>query len=116
MKRKKILPLAIVIGILFTAWLVYGRDQQTRSTAQSWEYRRISIGRPAEPNANGDFTSWFDGEVTLPLPVNMTKKLNELGGQGWELVSVVSISNSFSERGDYAGYTNQINYFLKRPK
>ena len=119
MKRKFFLPLSIVIMLLLTTWFVYARDQKTRSTAQAWEYKRILISRQTEGDT-GEFTKWSENsggeEVVLPLPVNMTKRLNELGAQGWELVAVTPIANTFSMAGDYAGYTNQINYFLKRPR
>ena len=116
MNKKFYLPLTIVVTIALS-FFVYGRDQRNSPVVQTWEYKSLIIVRGAS-TSNGEFTAW--GEITgetlkqLPLPVSIPAKAQELGTQGWELISVVPVSNHVGNGN--AGFTSQINYFFKRPK
>lgn len=62
---------------------------------QKWEYRTVKL------EAEG----WFDRQVNFEL---LDSKLNGIGEEGWELVSVIYVINSGS-------FTNCVIAFLKRP-
>lgn len=111
------------IAALCAAAFLFGPMQSAnaqRATAQRWEYRSIFIVRPAQSGAQ--FTSWAevlpDGTIKeLPLPVSAGTKANQLGNDGWELVSIVPMSaNACGTNGDCAGFTSQVMYWFKRPK
>ena len=91
-----------------------------RATGQRWEYRSMIIVRPAQTGAQ--FTSGAeilpDGTVKdLPLPVSAGARANQLGNEGWELISIVPMSNNAcGNGGDCAGFTSEIMYWFKRPK
>ncbi len=94
---------------------MYGQEQRNTGK-QTWEYKSIGIYRSALDNS--EFSDWYEtsGQTgkQLPPPVSMPAKANELGDQGWELVSVTPISNRSCP--DCAGFTSQISYWFKRPK
>ena len=70
MRRRIYLVLAVIVLLGLVGWTSYGQKQnQSRTT---WEY--ISV--------NGNDYQRFKGDATL----------NELGTQGWELVSVATYS------------------------
>lgn len=99
--------------------MAYGQGTGNRPAAIKWEYKTIVIVRPARSNA--DWSDWAEGtgaeSKTLPLPVSVPKRANELGEQGWELFSMTSVSNNATgTQGDLAGFTSQIVYWFKRPK
>lgn len=68
-----------------------------------------------------------EGLKRLPGKVSMESKAKELGDQGWELVSVTPVSGATGGRNicgdnptgcysDYAGFTDGLEYWFKRPK
>jgi hypothetical protein len=115
--NKKIYLLLIIVVTIVLSFFVYGRDQRNSPAVQTWEYKSLIIGRGAL-TSNGEFTVW--GEITgekmkqLPPPVSVPAKAQELGMQGWELISVVPVSNHVGN--ETAGFTSQIIYSFKRPK
>ena len=117
MKRKFYLPLIIGIITLSTVWVVYGKQQKAAVANQAWEYKTIVIVRSAQSNSNWSDWAEVSGDVikSLSLPVAVPKKANELGEQGWELVSITAVSNNAGGT-DLAGFTSQISYWFKRPK
>jgi hypothetical protein len=108
-----------------------------------WEYKTLFFSRGWEAKRQdknetfhmpGAWNVWWENNVRLPDPVEPWKKLNELGGQGWELVGVVAQSDylggasqisgntDFGGFGrtsgittDYAGFTTGVEYVFKRP-
>jgi len=66
------------------------------------------------------------GDRSQMIEVQMHLKAKELGDQGWELVSVTPVSGATGgsnicngDRGcysDYAGFTDGLEYWFKRPK
>ena len=120
MNRKLYLPLMIGIIAFSTVWVVYGKQQKAAPVNQAWEYKTIVIVRSAQSNAT--WSDWAevsgDAAKTLSLPVSVPKKAQELGEQGWELVSITPISNNAGSAtgSDLAGFTSQIMYWFKRPK
>jgi hypothetical protein len=87
--KTKICLIAVVATILFglVGWTVYAQRPQ-RTTQTTWEYRVIYV----------------------PGVRNMSEKaMNELGAQGWELVTYQAINNEGGTIG--AG-----NYFFKRAR
>jgi hypothetical protein len=71
---------------------------------QRWEYQTITLKREYKTNiiTGASVTNW-----------NSTINLQQLGEEGWELVSVVPIADFQS---DYSGFTHQLQYIFKRPK
>ena len=122
--NKKLSSLLIVAGlVLLFVFTIYGKEKKNTPESRSWEYKSILIARQAASNA--EWSKWIEvsGEVitSLPLPVSMPKKENELGSQGWELVAVTPISSNAGGSGtsgynNLAGFTSQILYVFKRPK
>lgn len=60
---------------------------------QKWEYRTVKL----------DAEGWVDRRVDFEL---LDEKLNSIGGEGWELVSVIHV---------ISGSVNSVIAFLKRP-
>jgi hypothetical protein len=89
MMKTKILWIAVVALVLFglVGWTGYGQRPQ-RVAQTTWEYRVVYV----------------------PGVRNMSEKaMNELGSQGWELVTFQAINNEGGTIG--AG-----NYFFKRAR
>jgi hypothetical protein len=114
--------MAVVCAATFLFGAMQSVDAQ-HSATQHWEYRSFIIVRPVKTGAQ--FTSWADvlpdGTVKeLPLPVSAGIRANQLGNEGWELVSIVPMSanscGGSTVDGDCAGFTSQIMYWFKRPK
>jgi len=76
MRRKLYFFLTVIILLGLIGWTSYGQKQSPAKTM--WEYMSV----------NGNDHQRFKGDATL----------NELGAQGWELVSVATYSS-----GDGAG-------------
>jgi hypothetical protein len=116
MNKKFYLPFIIAISVVLSFFAVYGRQQKSSSPMQTWEYKAIIIGRSATNLA--DFSTWAEATGAtvkeLPLPVSMPTKAQELGAQGWELVSVAPVSSHVAN--GTAGFTDQIIYWFKRTK
>jgi hypothetical protein len=122
MNRKLYIPL-IIAALVFIVWKVNGEDRKNTPGPQTWEYKTIVIVRPAKSNAEWSDWGEISGETVkaLPPPVSVSKKMKELGEEGWELVSVTAISNNSGGSGtsgyaDLAGFTSQLNYWFKRSK
>ena len=117
MNKKFYLPLIIAITVALSFLAVYGRQQKNSSAVQAWEYKSLIIARGAT-TSNAQFSVWVEatGEIVkeLPLPVSMPSKAQELGAQGWELISVTPVSNHVTT--GTAGFTSQIIYWFKRAK
>ena len=64
---------------------------------QQWEYTVIDRGRGFKETDGvykaNYWEAWLQDGAELPSPVDMTKKLTQLGQEGWELVEVVPLSN-----------------------
>ncbi len=69
---------------------------------QKWDYKTITVKRniKVEILTNYSVTPW-----------QPTLNLQQLGEEGWELVSVVPISDSSG-----SGFTHQLQYVFKRQK
>lgn len=86
---------------------------------QRWEYKSVlrTRGWPA-PKKNEAFVSGGSWNVDL-------ESIFALGNEGWELVSIVPISNvqgnkqtwwgAGGETSDFAGFTNEQLWVFKRP-
>ena len=79
---------------------------------QKWEYKTLNLGWDDENR----FFYWFDQEETLFGKINagertddigLENRLKELGKEGWELVSVLSLT--------HLGTLSTIKHYLKRP-
>ena len=121
MKNRLYLSLSVVAVLLLIGGAIHAQLQRSSSGKQLWEYKSIIIVR--EVRSNAQFSDWVEitGGVVkqLPGPVSVPVKANELGEQGWELVSITPISNNAcggSTNAECAGFTSQILYFFKRPK
>lgn len=124
MTKRRLLIVLGAAAIFLGVWPQPAEMQRTTTPRQMWEYRSISIVRASQTGA--PFTIWNevspDGTAKeLPLPVNVPARAKQLGEEGWELVSIVPISNNVCGGGatnasSCAGFTSQIMYWFKRPK
>jgi hypothetical protein len=113
MKNKLYLLVVILILMCVGIWNAYGQKSPGR---QAWEYKSVVIARSAQSKA--EFSLWVEaspeGTKQLTGRVYMPLKAQELGEQGWELVSVTPVSNTTTQ--DTAGFTDNIIYWFKRPR
>jgi hypothetical protein len=72
MKKTPLLSLMLV-SLCLAAWTAYAQAQRSGSRGQTWEYRVVRI--PTYPNSN------------MTSPEDAQRVLNELGADGWELVT-----------------------------
>ena len=88
--RTKVWFTGIIAAVLFgvVGWTGYGQRQSQRAPQTVWEYRVVYV--PGVRNTS-------------------EKAMNELGAQGWELVTFQAINNEGGTIG--AG-----NYFFKRAR
>ena len=129
MRNRLYLSLSVVALVCLVGWTVHAQLQRTAPVRQAWEYKFIYLAR--EQKSNTEWTAWLDGSADgvkrLPSSVQMHLKAKELGDQGWELVSVTPVSGATGGssicatdvRGcysDYAGFTDGLEYWFKRPK
>jgi hypothetical protein len=98
---------------------------------QKWEYKIIARTRKFHKVKDEDYLiagKWEsrEGDNEVGQIIDIFAHLNELGKQGWELVSVVAESEylgGFRETIitragislDYAGFTDSEKLYLKRP-
>jgi len=103
---------------------------------QKWEYKIIIRRRTNQEVADNfnkrvavsvkcfqasNWSNWAEDGKPLPTPVDIQRKLTELGCQGWELVSVMSRSDMASctdgtfGAHDLAGFTSSELWVFKRP-
>ena len=91
------------------------------SASQAWEYKTIvrSRGFPTGNSVNAavaatDWTTWYEDGQPIAAPTDPLAKVNQLGAQGWELISVIprsSLASSWT-----AGATSDETWIFKRPK
>jgi hypothetical protein len=127
MKRRWYLLLVLVPALLALPLTVSGQ----RGGRQGWEYKTITRSRgfervqdsdsPFSFHRAGDWTQWFEDNVELAAPVDVLKRINVLGAQGWELVSVVPRSSMTGAEGhafspDWAGFTSDDLWVFKRAR
>ncbi len=118
--KKHYLTAIFIVAIFLVFLTMYGQNNSAPATAKKWDYKAITIFRTSGETA---WSQWFetsgDTQIPLPQPVSPTKRLRELGMQGWELVSVTPLSASSGGRGtqgysDIAGFTTHVTYYLKK--
>jgi hypothetical protein len=105
--KKLLMSLAVVAVLCMIWWTVQAQTQQTNSSRQMWEYKTIQMVGPS-----GDWQSWYEDNVALPLPVNGAAKRTALGNAGWELVTVATYVSSIGSDT----YTSSLIQYFKRPK
>ena len=69
---------------------------------QNWEYERLILSN----DSASDEWKWYDDIVGREKTPR--ERLDEMGGDGWELVSVLSVTG-------LSGQTTQYEYYFKRP-
>lgn len=129
MMYRSYLLLAVVVLLGLVGWTAHAQLQRTAPARQGWEYKFIYLAR--EQKSNADWSAWLDGSAEgvkrMPGSVTMHLKAKELGDQGWELVSVTPVSGATGGSNicaqdvsgcysDYAGFTDGLEYWFKRPK
>jgi len=131
MKNRLCWLLAFVTVTLLLTGLV--RAQRTAVAKQTWDYKVILRQRDIEFEARNRYFAkpwgvWSEDGKALAPPVDITAKLAQLGGQGWELVTVCPRSdNGHSNPGgagngqDYGlyslnGVTTEDVWIFKRPQ
>ena len=112
MKLKIFLATSIVV--LISAFLLSAYAQVTRpgqTTRQpAWEYKVMNV-----VHQNNKVYIFEDG-TRLNLPGEL-RRINELGSQGWELVSNNAVLDAFSADPNLMGTMANIHTFwFKRPK
>jgi len=118
---------ALAVGLLGGSRLQAEKAPKAADTApsgrQGWEYKVVLRGRSLAftPVLGGNVAdqynwsgwAWSDAAGNA-LPGDMSALLAQLGADGWELVSVATVS---SEIGTLAsGDTNSLDFVFKRPK
>ena len=91
------------------------------SAGRAWEYKSIVRTR-AFPTGNSvdtavpatDWTLWYEDGQPIAAPSDPLAKVNQLGGQGWELVAITPRSSLASNWT--AGTTSDETWLFKRPK
>lgn len=82
----------------------------------SWEFKELSMTRGIAPGLGlrslGDWNLSEDG--TDLKNIDYLTRSQQLGAQGWELVSVTPISSYAGE--NYAGATSEVFFLFKRQK
>lgn len=94
---------------------------KARSTRGVWEYKTIVRSR-AFPTGNSvetavaatDWTLWYEDGQPIAAPSDPLAKVNQLGGQGWELIAITPRSSLASDWT--AGTTSDETWLFKRPK
>jgi hypothetical protein len=89
MKKKLNLMIAAVALLCLFCWTIY--SQKAAPAKVSWEYH-VTGGN-----------NWLE----------VSPKLNELGSQGWELVSVTEVGSTANQNGGSGG---SVTVYLKRAK
>ena len=136
MRTDKLTTSLLAIIALSLAVLA-GENFRSRSTVvhaapvstQAWEYKSIVRVFECKNGQMQGVTSMSEDQKPLPAVVDIVAKLNELGDQGWELVSVTPYSSysqagtstANSTQGPAAGYswngvTSLDRWIFKRPK
>ena len=80
----------------------------------AWEYKTVT----RKMNTKEEKWYWTDTNQHSVLEM-VDARLNELGSQGWELVSVVAkstLTGAVKDWGMVNGYTSMIDYVFKRQK
>jgi hypothetical protein len=85
---------------------------------QKWEYMTILRTRGWDSDKENPKGSWMVG---TNWDVDIKMKLEELGEQGWELISVIPRSSylgtrSYTGSDDFAGFTSDELWVFKRQK
>ena len=124
MKNRLYLSLLIANLLCLAGWTAHAQLQRNNPARQTWEYKSVVLTRGID---NPAWTGRFEDGKAIPGAFEMISKSKELGDQGWELVSVTSFS-SYAHAGykdvnphgfttpSWAGYTDGIVYWFKRPK
>jgi hypothetical protein len=83
-----------------------------KSVSVRWEYKLVNIERQPNAFALGDFNQLAeDGQSSKG---DWFSKAQQLGSQGWELVSVTPMANSSGR--NFAGSTTEVMFLFKRPR
>lgn len=96
MKNRLYLSLVFVVFLCLAGWTAHAQLQRTGTVRQTWEYKYLYYRAPP-------LSSWGEDGKALSGPPSIRGRANELGAEGWELVSVVSSGTDFA-------------YWFKRPK
>jgi hypothetical protein len=94
MRNKALLVLFFFASLALVGWSGYGQG----SKRQAWEYKSFAL----LIRASGSVL--YENGKAVPGKADTLEKAQELGAQGWELMSVTSIGDSV------------IHYWFKRAK
>jgi len=118
MKNMRYFLLATVL-LGLTGCAAYGLKAST--ARQAWEYKSIVRTR-AFPTGNSvetavaatEWNTWYEDGQPIAAPADPLAKVNQLGGDGWELISITPRSSLASDWT--AGTTSDETWLFKRPK
>lgn len=84
-----------LIGFCLLAGHVDAQQSVSSAVRQTWEYKTVTVeqGISTSQYQQNDTRFLEDGQ-RFSSPPNAREKANQLGLQGWELVSVVATENS----------------------
>jgi len=122
MKNKSYVLWVLVGFVCLAGWIASGQVRSAGSARRAWEYKTILRSRgwqAARLAENENFsrpTDWavFEDGKKLSASVDLLVRLNELGAEGWELVSDTPRSSFVGDGA--AGFTSEEVWILKRPK
>jgi hypothetical protein len=81
------------------------------STKVAWEYKMIDLSRRTGGFGLQDYSDMLEDGVAIP-GIDWLTKAEQLGEQGWELVTVVPASNLSGQ--NFAGATSEMMFLFKR--
>lgn len=85
---------------------------------QKWEYKIVLRTRSVTATGDYEVNAWkyWDDETPLRSDTDLAGLLAWLGGEGWELVSVMPRSSFATRLASTAGLTTEEVYYFKRPR
>jgi hypothetical protein len=120
-----VLCLLLIVAQRSTGWKGIERVEAASSARQQWEYKRLAVvqldwhynnlGTPSIAKS-GD---WYEDGVKMSGDLDATKKLTELGQEGWELVAVVPLAALWEDGragNQVVPLTSRVSFYFRRPK
>lgn len=85
---------------------------------QKWEYKIVVRARGVNRTGDYEVDAWkyWDDGTPLRSDTDLAGLLAWLGGEGWELVSVMPRSSFATRQAPAAGLTTEEVFYFKRPR